>query len=134
KVYDRTVRDSHYGGYGKISVAKAFEVSSNTAFAKMIYNNYKDRPERYVDRLMNMNLDKKLGLSIKGEGKPVIRYPGDKGWSGISLAWMSYGYEVSLTPLQTLAFYNAIANNGELVKPRLIKEVREWDKTIIKFD
>ena len=134
KVYDRTVRDSHYGGYGKISVAKAFEVSSNTAFAKMIYNNYKDRPERYVDRLMNMNLDKKLGLSIKGEGEPVIRYPGDKGWSGISLAWMSYGYEVSLTPLQTLAFYNAIANNGELVRPRLIKEVKEWDKTIIKFD
>lgn len=133
-IYNRTVRDSHHGGYGKISVAKAFEVSSNTAFAKMIYNNYKDRPERYVDRLMNMNLDKQLGLSIKGEGLPVIRYPGDKGWSGISLAWMSYGYEVSLTPLQTLAFYNAIANNGELVKPRLIKEVKEWDKSIIKFE
>ncbi len=134
KVYDRTVRDSHNGGYGKISVGKAFEVSSNTAFAKMILNNYKDKPERYVDRLMNMNLDKKLGLSIKGEGQPVIRYPGDKGWSGISLAWMSYGYEVSLTPLQTLAFYNAIANDGELVKPRLIKEVKEWDRSIIKFE
>lgn len=134
KVYDRTVRDSHNGGYGKISVGRAFEVSSNTAFAKMILNNYKDKPERYVDRLMNMNLDKKLGLSIKGEGQPVIRYPGDKGWSGISLAWMSYGYEVSLTPLQTLAFYNAIANDGELVKPRLIKEVKEWDRSIIKFE
>ncbi|MCG2459943.1 transpeptidase family protein [Flavobacteriaceae bacterium F89] len=134
KIYDRTVRDSHHGGYGKISVGKAFEVSSNTAFAKMIYNNYKDHPERYVNRLMNMNLDKRLGLSIKGEGQPVIRYPGDKGWSGISLAWMSYGYEVSLTPLQTLAFYNAIANEGELVKPRLIKEVKEWDKSIIKFE
>ena len=112
KVYDRTVRDSHEGGYGKISVGRAFEVSSNTAFAKMILNNYKDKPERYVDRLMNMNLDRKLGLSIKGEGQPVIRYPGDKGWSGISLAWMSYGYEVSLTPLQTLAFYNDQGGKG----------------------
>jgi cell division protein FtsI (penicillin-binding protein 3) len=134
RIYDRTVRDSKWGGYGKISVAKAFELSSNTAFAKMIHNNYKDNPEKFVNRLMNMDLHKELGLPINGEGKPVIRYPGDKGWSGISLAWMSHGYEVSLTPLQTLAFYNAIANDGEMVKPRLIKEVREWDKTILKFE
>lgn len=134
RIYDRTVRDSKWGGYGKISVAKAFEVSSNTAFAKMIHNNYKDNPGKFVNRLMNMDLHKELGLPINGEGKPVLRYPGDKGWSGISLAWMSHGYEVSLTPLQTLAFYNAIANDGEMVKPRMIKEVREWDKTILKFE
>ncbi len=100
----------------------------------MIHNNYKDDPEKYVNRLMNMNLHQKLGLPVKGEGVPVLRYPGDKGWSGISLAWMSHGYEVSLTPMQTLAFYNAIANDGELIKPRLIKEVKEWNKTIQKFD
>ncbi len=134
RVYDRTVRDSKWGGYGKISVAKAFELSSNTAFAKIIHNNYKENPGKFVNRLMNMDLHKELGLPINGEGKPVIRYPGDKGWSGISLAWMSHGYEVALTPLQTLSFYNAIANGGEMVKPRLIKEVREWDKTILKFD
>ncbi|KGK31769.1 MULTISPECIES: penicillin-binding protein [Cellulophaga] len=134
KVYNKTVRDSKWGGYGKISAARAFEISSNTAFAKIIYNNYKDNPEKYVNRLMNMGLNRKLDLPIKGEGAPVIRYPGDKGWSGISLAWMSHGYEVSLTPLQTLTFYNAIANNGEMVKPRLLKEVKEWDKTIFKFD
>ena len=134
RVYNRTVRDSKWGGYGEISMARAFEVSSNTAFAKVINTNYKGNPEKFVNGLMRLNLHKELGLPIKGEGKPVIRYPGDKGWSGVSLAWMSYGYEVSLTPLQTLAFYNAIANDGELVKPRLIKEVREWDKTIIKFD
>ncbi|MEO0526859.1 MAG: penicillin-binding protein [Bacteroidota bacterium] len=134
RIYDRTVRDSKHGGYGKISMAKAFEVSSNTAFAKMIHNSYKEKPSRYVNRLMNMNLHQELGLPIKGEGKPVIRYPGDKGWSGISLAWMSHGYEVSLTPLQTLTFYNAIANDGEMIKPRLIKEVKEWNKTIQKFD
>ncbi|WP_297791850.1 penicillin-binding protein [uncultured Eudoraea sp.] len=134
RIYDRTVRDSKHGGYGKISMARAFEVSSNTAFAKMIHNSYKEEPTVYVDRLMSMGLHQELGMPIKGEGKPVIRYPGDKGWSGISLAWMSHGYEVSLTPLQTLAFYNAIANDGEMLRPRLIKEVREWNKTIYKFD
>ena len=134
KVYNRTVRDSKHGGYGKISAAKAFEVSSNTAFAKIINNNYKDNPEKFVNRLMNMNLHRELGLPINGEGTPVIRYPGDKGWSGVSLAWMSHGYEVSLTPLQTLTFYNAIANDGEMLKPRLIKAVKEWDKTILKFE
>ncbi|MBT8263959.1 MAG: penicillin-binding protein, partial [Muriicola sp.] len=115
RIYDRIVRDSKHGGYGKISVSKAFELSSNTAFAKMIHNNYKEEPQEYVNRLMDMELHKELGMPIKGEGVPVIRNPGDKGWSGISLAWMSHGYEVSLTPLQTLAFYNAIANDGELL-------------------
>ncbi len=134
RIYDRIVRDSKEGGYGEISIAKAFEVSSNTAFAKMIHNGYKEQPARFVNQLMRMGLHKELGMPIKGEGKPVIRFPGDKGWSGISLAWMSYGYEVSLTPLQTLAFYNAIANDGELVKPRLIKEVREWDQPIRQFN
>lgn len=134
RIYDRVVRDSRLGGYGKISVAKAFEVSSNTAFAKMIHENYKDRPEDFVSRLRKMNLHQELGMPIKGEGKPVLRSPGDKGWSGISLAWMSHGYEVSLTPLQTLAYYNAIANDGELLRPRLIEEVREWNRTVRRFD
>ena len=134
KIYDRVVRDSKHGGYGEISVGRAFEVSSNTAFAKIIHENYKDRPQQFVNRLMQMGLHKELGMPIKGEGKPVLRSPGDKGWSGISLAWMSHGYEVSLTPLQTLAFYNAIANNGELLRPRLIKEVREWDQTVEHFE
>ncbi|PRX57880.1 penicillin-binding protein [Flagellimonas meridianipacifica] len=134
KVYDRVVRDSRWGGYGKISLAKAFALSSNTAFAKLIHENYKEKPERFVDRLMNMNLHNELGLPIVGEGKPVIRYPGDKGWSGISLAWMSHGYEVSMTPLQTLAFYNAIANDGMFIKPKLIKSVKDGNKVIKAFD
>jgi cell division protein FtsI (penicillin-binding protein 3) len=134
KIYRHWVKDSKHGGYGKISVAKAFEVSSNVAFAKMIHNGYKNDPEKYVNRLMSMGIHKELGLPVRGEGIPVLRYPGDKGWSGLSLAQMAYGYEVSLTPLQTLAFYNAIANNGEMVKPRLLKEVKEWNKTIEKFD
>jgi len=133
KIYDRTVRDTKWGGYGKISMARAFALSSNTAFAKMIHENYKETPEKYVNRLMNMGLHKNLELPIVGEGNPVLRYPGDKGWSGISLAWMSHGYEVAMTPMQTLAFYNAIANDGEMVKPRFIKQARVGNKVLKEF-
>lgn len=134
KIYKHWVKDTKRGGHGKISISKAFEVSSNVAFAKMIHNGYKNDPEKYVNRLMGMGIHKELGLPVRGEGVPVLRYPGDKGWSGLSLAQMAYGYEVSMTPLQTLAFYNAIANDGEMVKPRLLKEVKEWNKSIERFD
>ena len=133
RIYKHRVKDTKHGGYGKLSISKAFEVSSNVAFAKTIHNGYKENPEKYVDRLRSMNIHEELGLPIKGEGVPVIRYPGDKGWSGLSLAQMAYGYEVSMTPLQILTFYNAIANDGEMVKPRLIKEVKEWNRSVLKF-
>lgn len=132
--YGRNVRDSKYGGYGKISVAKAFELSSNTALVQMVQNNYKNNPSRYVDRLYSMGLNKKLNLPISGEGSPKIPHPDDKDWSGISLPWMAYGYGVSFTPLQSLTFYNAVANNGVMVKPRLIREVRSKEKLIDRFD
>jgi len=127
------VRDSHRGGYGKITASRAFEVSSNVGVVKLIYNNYKDNPQKFIDGLNRMDLNKKLGISIVGEGTPYIPSPGDKKWSGLSLPWMAYGYgSIQITPLQTLAFYNAIANNGVLVKPRFIKEIKEWDKVILK--
>jgi cell division protein FtsI (penicillin-binding protein 3) len=127
------VRDSRRGGYGKISAGRAFEVSSNVGIVKLIYENYKDNPQKFIDGLNRMNLNKELGISIKGEGTPYIPSPGDKKWSAISLPWMAYGYgSIQITPLQTLNFYNAIANDGVMVKPRFIKEIREWDKTIVK--
>ncbi len=120
------VKDSKYGGYGKISAARAFELSSNTAFVKIIQKSFKNKPEEFVNRLYNMGLNETLKLNFKGEGKPVIPHPNDASWSGISLPWMAYGYGVSLTPLQILTFYNAIANNGEMVKPRFVKEIRNF--------
>ncbi|RNL84488.1 PASTA domain-containing protein [Sinomicrobium pectinilyticum] len=133
--YRRKVRDTKAGGYGKISIARAFEVSSNVGVVRTIHDHYSDHPEKFVNRLRDMGLDKQLGLSIKGEGVPYIPDPKNKKqWSGITLEWMAFGYNVSLTPLQTLTFYNAIANDGQMVKPRLIKEVKEWNKTILKFD
>jgi len=134
KYYDRIVRDSHKGGYGKISVAKAFEVSSNTAFSKFIYEGYKDDPEAFVNRLDYMGLNKKIGLEIKGEGTPKIPHPDDSNWYGTTLPWMSFGYGVAITPLQTLAFYNAIANDGVMIKPKLIKEVRNRDRIIYDYN
>lgn len=131
--YGRNVRDSKYGGYGKISVGKAFELSSNTALVQMVQNNYKDRPEDFVDRLYSMNLNSRLGLSVKGEGRPMIPHPDDQGWNGLSLPWMGFGYGVRLTPLQTLTFYNAVANNGVMVRPRLIREVRDKDRVLERF-
>src|SRR5690606_16861712 len=134
--YDKyKVRDSKWGGYGKLSASEVFEISSNTGIVKIIDTFYKHKPERFVNRLYNMGLNNRLDLAIKGEGKPVIPHPNDKdSWSGITLPWMAYGYGVSLTPLQILTFYNAVANDGEMVKPMLIKEVKEWNRTIKKFD
>ena len=133
--YGAKVRDSKRGGYGVISASEAFEVSSNTGIVKIINAFYRKDPSRFVNRLYNMGLNEKLGLSIKGEGVPFIPHPNDKkNWSGITLQWMAFGYNVSMTPLQILTFYNAIANEGEMVKPRLIKEVRSFDRVVHRFD
>ena len=132
--YKRKVRDSHKGGYGKISLAKGFEVSSNTILVQAVYDAYKDNPKQFVDRINSYGLNKPLGLQLIGEGKPVIHQPGTKGWSGVSLPWMAFGYGVSLTPLQTLSLYNAVANDGVMVKPLFVKEIKEWNTTVKKFD
>lgn len=132
--YGSWVRDSHKGGYGKISLARGFEVSSNTVLVQSVYNNYKDNPKQFVDRIRSYGLHKPLGLPIKGEGRAYIPYPGTSGWSGTSLPWMAFGYGLSVTPLQTLTMYNAVANNGVMVKPIFVSEVKEWNKTIKKFN
>lgn len=128
------VRDSHEGGYGKISLARGFEVSSNTIMVQAVYENYKNNPQQFVDRIDRMGLNKPLGLPFQGEGKPYIPQPGDKHWSAISLPWMAFGYGVSVTPLQTLTLYNAIANNGEMIKPQFVSEIKEWNKTIKTYN
>jgi len=130
----RHVRDSHEGGYGKISLGRGFEVSSNTVLVQAVYNAYKDDPMQFVNHLQDFGLDKKLGLPITGEGEPFIPVKGGRNWSAIALPWMAFGYGVSITPLQTLTYYNAVANNGEMVKPQFVSEIREWNKTIKKFD
>jgi len=133
KFFDRTMRDSHRGGYGKISIKQAFVKSSNVAVSKAITRVYGDKPQQYIDRLCQMDLNKKLGLEIAGEGSPFIKNVKDKSWSGVSLPWMSIGYEVRLTPLQILTFYNAVANNGKMVKPKFVAEIKEHGHVVKKF-
>jgi len=132
--YKSKVKDSRPGGYGKISMGKAFQVSSNTAFAQLIVNNYKNNPEQFIDRLINMGVNQKIGLEIKGEGHPSIPHPDDKNWYGTTLPWMSFGYGVSMTPLQILSFYNAVANDGINVKPKFIKKIMDKGKDLEVFD
>jgi cell division protein FtsI (penicillin-binding protein 3) len=98
-----------------------------------VYENYKNNPREFVDRINGLGLNKPLGLPFKGEGIPKIPQPG-KNWNGLSLPWMAFGYGVSVTPLQTLTLYNAVANNGVMIKPKFVQEVKEWNKTIKKFD
>lgn len=134
KYYGKSVRDSNKGGYGKISLARGFELSSNTVLVQAVYNNYKDNPNEFVNRIKSYGLDKPLGLQFIGEGKPKIPQPGTSDWSGIALPWMAYGYGVSVTPLQTLALYNAIANDGKMIKPFFVKEIKEWNTTVQKYE
>lgn len=131
--YGRPINDSG-SGHGKISAARALEVSSNIGLATIVDDNYSQNPEKFLKRLRNWKLNETLGVSIIGEGKPVIPKPGDNIWSKNALPSMAYGYNMQLTPLQTLAFYNAIANNGELIKPRFLRAVKEFDRNIEVFE
>ena len=132
--YGRKVKDSHKGGYGKISLARGFELSSNTVLVQSVYSNYKDNPKQFIDRINSYGLNKTLGLPIKGEGRPYIPQPNTNGWSGTTLPWMAFGYGLSITPLQTLTLYNAVANDGVMVKPIFVSEIKEWNKTIKKYN
>jgi len=131
--HDHKVRDSKRGGYGKISVQQVFEYSSNVGMSIVATKYYSGKEKEFVEKLYGMHLNEKTGISIPGEAKPYIKYPGDKFWSGISLPQMSYGYELQMTPLQTLMFYNAVANDGKMVRPRLIKAIQNHGKIVKRF-
>ena len=119
--YGFKVKDSRKGGYGQINAMDIFRLSSNTGIVKIISEAYKNQSEKFVDRLFNMGLNNSLDMEIKGEPRPKIPHPLDSDWNGLSLPWMSYGYGVSLTPLQILSFYNAVANDGIMVKPTFLE-------------
>jgi cell division protein FtsI (penicillin-binding protein 3) len=119
------VHDDHNPAtMGWLSVEKAFALSSNVSVTKIIDKHYKGKEKQFINRLYSMNLNNKLNLDLSGEGEPNIKYPDNKTWSGLSLTQMAYGYEVLLAPIHTLTFYNAVANNGKMVKPHFAKELR----------
>jgi cell division protein FtsI (penicillin-binding protein 3) len=131
----RTFRDDHKEGV--ITVQRMFEVSSNIGFIKAVKSRFGDKPARYVDYIRDLGFDKPLGTRIKGEVSPRLWGPEDKGrnqWSGVSLANMAYGYGFEISPLHTLSLYNAVANGGRMVRPMLVKELREYGRTVETFD
>ena len=113
---------------GTVTIQQAFEHSSNVAMAKLVDKHFGLRPQKFVDYIDHLKLSQPLGLQIIGEPTPKITRPGQKGWSGISLPWMSYGYGFEITPLHTLALYNAVANDGEMIKPVFVKSVKRADE------
>ncbi|MCK4678795.1 MAG: transpeptidase family protein [Bacteroidales bacterium] len=121
--YGRTMRDSHKIGDGNITMKTAFEHSSNVGISGIIEKAYKNNPEKFCERLYSFGIQNTLGIEIQGEGKPDIKTPDHPSWSNLSLPWMATGYEVALTPLQLLTFYNAVANDGIMVKPMLVTEI-----------
>lgn len=130
KYYDRTMIDSKRGGYGKITIGEAFVVSSNVGISKIISDAYAKHPDKFINRLYKLQLNSPLNIEIPTPENPKIKTPNDHDWSGTTLPWMSIGYEVSLTPLHMLTFYNAIANNGKMVKPIFVSGLKRNGKFI----
>ena len=123
KFYDRTMRDAKHGGYGKITVREAFEKSSNVGISRLVNETFGVNPSRYMEYIHKTALDKPIEFQLKGEGVPYFKKPGERNWYGTTLPWMSIGYELKITPLQTLTLYNAVANNGKMVKPMIVQSV-----------
>ncbi|WP_420387986.1 penicillin-binding protein [Roseivirga sp.] len=126
--------DEKKGGYGKLTVQEVFEKSSNVGVSKLVTEHFGDNPQEYVDIIKSTGYGKMLGFQLLGEGEPLIKEPSDPSWSGSSLPWMSVGYETSLTPLQTLAFYNAVANDGKMIQPILIKSINRANQPVETFE
>jgi cell division protein FtsI (penicillin-binding protein 3) len=132
--YDRPMKDAHPPETAVLTVQRAFETSSNVGISKIVSKYYSKNPKAFIVKLNSFHLNQRLGLSIPGEGIPRIKQVKDKDWYGTSLPWISIGYESLVTPLQTLTLYNAVANNGRMVKPRFVKEIKRNGSTIVKFE
>lgn len=134
KYYDRTMHDSHSPKKEVVTAEEAFWESSNVGISRLITNAYKGEQRMFTDGIHRLRFGDSLGIEIKGEGNSLVKNAGDKTWSGTSLPWMSIGYESLITPMQTLTLYNAVANDGKMMKPMFVKEIREKGQTVHTFE
>jgi cell division protein FtsI (penicillin-binding protein 3) len=132
KYADRIMRDVHVFNHDTITVKEAFAYSSNVGISKLVTERYGDKASKFYDRLIAMHLQNPVGIEITGETAPTIHPPSS--WSQVSLPWMSTGYEVQMSPLQILTFYNAIANDGKMMKPYLVSAIKDLDEVVEQFD
>ncbi len=121
----RTVYDSETHGLYEVTVEEAFEHSSNVGMAKLVTHFYGANPMKYVNHLRRLHFDQPSGVGLVGETNPIIKTPKSKTWSATTLPWMAFGYEVLVSPLQTLMLYNAVANNGRMMKPYLVSAIQQ---------
>lgn len=131
----RTVFDSEpHPGQTNVTIKHAFELSSNVGMAKLAYQFYNKKPNDFVWHLRKLRLDKPTGIDLVGEDQPVIKTTASRTWSATSLPWMAFGYEVLISPLQTCMLYNAVANNGKMMKPYLVNSINEYGKPVKSFE
>lgn len=129
----RTVWDSERHNRTDVTYQQAFELSSNVGMAKLAVNHYYKNPQKFIDHLKRLNLHLPSGIDLVGESTPIIPSPSSRSWSAVALPWMSFGYNISISPLQTLMVYNAIANDGKMMRPYLVNAVMKDGKTIRAF-
>ncbi|WP_299754477.1 penicillin-binding protein [uncultured Pontibacter sp.] len=133
RIKNTIMTDAKINGYGKITVQEVFEKSSNIGVAKLMEQYFGNEQQAYVDYLNKFGLNSTLGFQMEGEARPYMKDPQDKNWYGTTLTSMSIGYEMKLSPLQTLAFYNAVANDGVKIQPIIVKEIRKVDEVVQSF-
>ena len=132
EIFGRTVYDTEDHGY-KVTVKEAFEHSSNVGMAKLAWMYYSSNPNRFLNHIKKLKLDTLTGIDLKGEIKPSVYSPKSRHWSNTTLPWMAFGYNLTVSPLQMLTLYNAVANNGKMMRPYLVNEIREDGRTLQQF-
>ncbi len=130
QINGQTVYDSEKHGRMLVTAKQAFELSSNVGLAKMAYAGYARNPNQFINHLHEMKLDTLTGIDITGERGSIIHKPGSKFWNANSLPWMAFGYNIEVTPLQTATLYNAVANNGKMMRPYLLSSVKDEGEVI----
>lgn len=134
RFYNQTMYDAKNGGFGTITIREAFEKSSNVAISKLVDMHFGSSPSKFMAYMEKAGIAEPLDLQLSGEGKPFFKKPGTKTWYGTSLPWISIGYESKLNPIHTLAFYNAVANDGVMMKPLFVKAVGRGNTEIETFE
>lgn len=132
--HGQTMKDVKKGGFGELTVQEVFEYSSNIGMSRLIDEAFGSNPQKFVDYIHRLNLSKPLDLQIVGAGVPFVKDAKSPGWSGVTLPWMSIGYELKITPLHTLMLYNAVANNGKMVQPLIVRKIKQANRTIKSWE
>jgi cell division protein FtsI (penicillin-binding protein 3) len=129
----RTVWDSERHNHTNVTYKQAFELSSNVGMAKLAVTHYNNNPKKFIAHLERLNLNRSSGINLLGESTSIIPNPSGRNWSDVALPWMSFGYNISISPLQTLMVYNAVANNGKMLKPYLVNAIMKDGKVVQEF-